>query len=371
MGSGKRLAAGLTSFACVCALALPAAAAAQEADPLSEVGHVFTIVLENKDYDVTFGPNPKAPYLAEKLAAKGQVLTQYHGTGHFSLGNYITLISGQAETPLTQADCQSFDEMTPGTPGLDGQILGSGCVYPATARTVADQMEAAGLGWRAYMEDMGKDLERDTTRRCAHPPIGAEDVTQKATENDQYATRHNPFVYFHSIIDDFASCKRHVVNLRRLRHDLQHRSTTREYSFITPDLCSDGHDEKCENPKQQGGYEGIDAFLRRWVPKILHSKAFKQDGLLVITFDESEEGAESCCFVPTGPNTPLQGIYGPGGGRTGTVLISPLIEPGTVNDAPYNHYDLLRTVEQAFGLGYLGYAARPEVKSFGADVFGG
>ena len=145
------------------------------------------------------------------------------------------MISGQAENPRHQADCQSFDEMTPGTPGPRRPGLGSGCVYPASVQTVADQMEAAGLGWRGYMEDMGNDLERDDgTRRCAHPPIGAEDDTQKATENDQYATRHNPFVYFHSIIDDFASCKRHVVNLRRLRHDLQHRSTTRELQLHHP-----------------------------------------------------------------------------------------------------------------------------------------
>ena len=75
--------------------------------------------------------------------------------------------------------------------------------------------------------------------------------------------------------------------------------------------------------------------------------------------------------MPSGPNTAQQGINGPGGGRTGTVLLSRYIKKGTVNDQPYNHYDYLHTMEDIFGLTYLGYAARPEVRSFGADVFGG
>jgi phosphatidylinositol-3-phosphatase len=358
----------LATLAALASLLLVAPAPAAAAPP--PVKHVFTIVLENKDYEHTFGAASTAPYLAHDLTGKGVLLKQYHGTGHFSLGNYITMISGQSENPDTQGDCMfGFNDIAPGATGADGQVLGSGCVYPADVDTVADQLERAGYSWRGYMEDMGDDLARDATRRCAHPAIGATDMTQHAAANDQYATRHNPFVYFHSVIDDFASCKQHVVNLRRLSHNLRRIETTRNYSFITPDLCSDGHDEECANPSQAGGYAGIDAFLRKWVPKIMRSPAYKRDGLLIVTFDESESGAEACCFVPTGPNTPLQGIYGPGGGHTGSVLISPFIAPGTTSEQPYNHYDYLHTIEDLFGLGYLGYAARPEVTSFGADVF--
>jgi hypothetical protein len=107
------------------------------------------------------------------------------------------------------------------------------------------------------------------------------------------------------------------------------------------------------------------------VPKILKSKAYKQDGLLIVTFDESDNGSEACCLVPTGPNAAQQGGNGPGGGRVGAVLLSPFVKKGTVNDHPYNHYDYLRTVEDIFGLKHLGYAARPEVHTFGKDVFGG
>ena len=102
------------------------------------------------------------------------------------------------------------------------------------------------------------------------------------------------------------------------------------------------------------------------MPRILKSKAYKRNGLLIVTFDESESGAEACCFVPQGPNTLLQGINGPGGGRTGAVLVSPFIRAARSDDAPYNHYDYLHTVEDIFGLPYLGYAGRSQVRRFAA-----
>jgi hypothetical protein len=338
------------------------------ASSIPPIRHVFTIVLENKNFADTFGAESAAPYLAKRLTKKGQLLEQYFGTGHFSLGNYITMISGQAENPATQSDCQTFSEMTPGTIGPDGQALGSGCVFPAAAKTVVDQLKGKKLRWRSYSEDMGNDPAREA-RRCGAPPLGQRDPTQSATAKDQYAARHNPFVYFHSVLDDKARCRSHVVALDKLGPDLRKLRTTRHYTFITPDLCSDGHDDECANPKQKGGYAGIDQFLRKWVPRILHSRGYRKNGLLVITFDESESGADSCCFTPTGPNTPAQGIYGAGGGRTGTLLLSPWIKPGSQNPTPYNHYSLLRSVEDIFGVGHLGYAARDEVEPFGRDVF--
>jgi phosphatidylinositol-3-phosphatase len=372
----RGLFSALTIVTATVAVLVGGTAHAPAAPNLPPIKHVFTIVLENKDYEVTFGENPPAPYLAKALPAKGQLLTDYYGTGHFSLGNYITMISGQSENPDTQADCMNgFKDVRPGTIGADGQALGSGCVYPPEVKTLADQLEAAGLRWRGYMEDMGDDVDRDGTKTCSHPRVGATDRTQDATATDQYATRHNPFVYFHSVIDNDVSCAQNDVNLDKLKRDLRKPKRTRNYSFITPDLCSDGHDEECPDPSQPGGYEGINHFLRKWVPLILKSKAFRRDGLLIITFDEADyafnpPAATACCFVPSGPNTQQQGITGPGGGKIGAVLISPFIKRGTVNSQPYNHYDYLHTMEDIFGLDYLGYAARDEVRSFGTDVFG-
>jgi hypothetical protein len=64
-------------------------------------------------------------------------------------------------------------------------------------------------------------------------------------------------------------------------------------------------------------------------------------------------------------------VVGPGGGRIGAVLVSPLIKPGTVSKTPYNHYSLLRSIEDIFGLDYLGYAGQAGLKPFGADIFTG
>jgi hypothetical protein len=114
-----------------------------------------------------------------------------------------------------------------------------------------------------------------------------------------------------------------------------------------------------------------DAFLSATVPKILDSPAYKDSGLLIVTYDEAESGdATACCGEQSGPNTPSAGQQGPGGGRVGAVVLSPFVRAGTRNATPYNHYSLLRTVEDLFGLDHLGYAGAAELSSFGSDVFG-
>jgi phosphatidylinositol-3-phosphatase len=360
--------AGAVALLCLVP-ALPSQSATHTASSAPPIRHVFVIVLENENYSSTFGPHTKAPYLARRLTQRGQLLANYYGTGHASLDNYVTMVSGQSANAITQSDCQRYTNVTPGTIGPWGQALGQGCLYPSSVKTIANQLQSKGLSWRGYMEDMGNDPKREAPR-CAHPRLGSTDPTQTATQRDQYASRHNPFAYFHSIIDNAASCKRHVVPLRLLRRDLASPARTRNLSFITPDLCHDGHDAKCADPKEKGGFAGIDDFLRNWVPRIRRAPAFRRNGLLVITFDEAGSDASSCCFTPSGPNTPMQGIYGPGGGRVGAVLISKWIKAGSVNPHPYNHYSLLRSLESIFGVRPLGYAAEPAVKPFGSDVYG-
>jgi hypothetical protein len=362
----------LALLGAVCAgvgLAAPPAGAA-----LPPIRHVFVLLLENQSYALTFGPQSPAPYLARSLPARGALLSQYYGIGHASLDNYIALVSGQAPNEATQLDCAIFSEFRPSSPAPDshGQLPGVGCVYPRTVRTLPDQLEAAGLTWKAYMEDMGKDPAREAAT-CAHVPVGATETTQTAQRSDQYATRHNPFVYFHSIIDDQGRCDAHVVNLGRLPQDLTSAATTPNYVFITPNLCNDGHDEHCADGRR-GGLSAINAFLQQWVPVIERSPAFGADGLLVITFDESDgagpAGSAACCGELPLPGTRFQpGFNGPGGGRIGAVLLSPFIKPGTVSAVPYNHYALLRTVEAIFGLPPLGYAGTAGLTTLGADVF--
>ena len=338
------------------------------------IRHVFIILLENKTYRTTFGTGSAAPYLAKTLPARGALLVDYFGVGHESLDNYIALVSGQAPNPATQMDCHEVVEFQPSSPKLDsfGELRGSGCVYPTMVKTLPDQLEQAGLTWKGYMEDLNANPARDRNAVCTTTRIGRLDPTERATGADEYASKHNPFVYFHTIIDDAKNCTSHIVGLRALAEDLRNAATTANFSFITPNLCHDGHDPQCDDGAP-GGLRGINGFLEKWVPRITRSPAFLQDGLLIITFDESDgappDGSDACCAEKPLGGGPPPGIRGPGGGRVGAVVLSPFVLPGTVSTVPYNHYALLRTVEDIFGLSHLGYAGDIGLRAFGPDVF--
>ncbi len=105
------------------------------------------------------------------------------------------------------------------------------------------------------------------------------------------------------------------------------------------------------------------------MPLITGSPAFRKDGLLEITFDEADTAdATSCCGETPGPASALPGVTGPGGGRIGTVLLSPFVKAGTASSVPYNHYSTLATIEDIFGLTRLGQAKTVSA-TFGTDVF--
>ena len=328
------------------------------------VGHVFVINIENKDFQATWGKGSAAPYLAKTLRAKGVLLEQYFGTAHHSLGNYLAQISGQGPDYDIQHDCaiySRFKETRAPTP--PDQVVGNGCVYPKKVGTLARQLTDNGLSWRGYMQDM--------SRPCQHPVLGAKDRNQRATRRSQYATRHNPFVYFRSITGAPTYCKSHVKALSALGKDLKKVSTTRSLTYITPDLCHDGHDATCADGGP-GGLRAANSFFKTWAPKILQSPAFRKDGVLVITADESDgpqSDASACCGEGPGPNSPLPGIAGLGGGRVGALVLSRWTKPNTWSTTPYNHYSLLASIEDIFGLGRLGYAATPGLNRFGLDVY--
>jgi hypothetical protein len=393
------------------------------------VRHVFIVVLENKSFGETFVTSTQDPYLQKTLVPMGGLLSRYYGTGHVSLDNYISLISGQAPTPDTANDCLpgltgpvgNYNDVVQTGMTPDGQVIAAGgCIYPAHVKTLADQLNAAGLTWKGYMEDMGNDPARES-EVCGHPQLGAgvdntntaEAPSATVPEGDAYATRHNPFMYFHAIIDS-PGCRQNVVNLKGLTTDLARKSTTPNLVFITPNLCHDGHDGSgtgsagttCANG-ERGGLFSADAFLRDLIPRILHSPAYKQDGLLIITFDESNYtlnetndpvtgrrtmdivfSGETCCGQQPGPNlggvrpgkmtlvsTPALveniTVNGYGGDRIGALLLSPFIKPGSTSDTPYNHYSLLRSLEDIFRLHeHLGYAADDPRTGYHLDTIG-
>ena len=297
-------------------------------------------------------------------------------------------------------------------------------MYPAGVPTIAAQLDAKYppsssthvASWRAYEQDMGNTPARDGGvvdpsggTDCAHPTIGTTDTAEVATVADRYTPRHNPFVWFHSVIDDAAECDANVVPLGTLQadgtpsptghlaEDLRSQGTTPRFAFVTPNLCSDGHDATCAGPNSTGGtaggLAGADLFLRHWMPLILGSPAYRSgDTLVVITFDEADVDpatdptyAAACCDEQPGPNTIAPGDdtatsdSAPGGGRIGAVLLDPrYIKPGTVNTTgSYNHYSALRSYEDLLSLttggsdghGHLGFAGAAGLKPFGPDVF--
>jgi hypothetical protein len=366
---GAVLVAGLAAVSSCSSAALPAGSASANATP-PPIGHVFIIVLENESASTTFGSESAAPYLSKTLTTKGAFLPNYYGIGHNSNDNYIAMISGQAPNLDTQDDCIDFTNFNTGHIGQYGQQEGEGCVYPSDIETVANQLDAAGHTWRDYNDSMGADPLREASE-CGHPGVGALDNTESETNTDQYATRHNPFVYFHSIIDSTTLCDTHVVDLSLLPGDLKTAAGTPNYVFITPGLCNDGHDATCLSGDHKGGLAQADSFLREWVPRITSSPAFRtQNGLLIVTFDEADTSDSSaCCGEVAGATTINPGRTGPGGGVVGAVLLSPCIAPGTISQTPYNHYTMLRSVEDIFGLSHLGYAQLPGETTFGGDVF--
>jgi len=370
------------------------ACAAQATPRRPPVGHVFVIVLENKGFEETFGPDSQAPYFSKVLTKQGVLLTQYFGTAHYSLGNYLAMISGQGGTKQTRDDCELFEDFVSTGTTPDGQEKGRGCVYPANVKTLPDQLASLGVSWRGYMEDMGNDPAREPAT-CGAPKIGAPDPTQGARKGDQYAARHNPFVYFHSLLDGGA-CAANVGPLARLETDLRSIATTPRFVFISPNLCNDGHDAPCKDGAP-GGLASADAFLKAWVKRIMASPAYRRDGLLIVTFDEGDgessklpdgrtkdvfEGA-ACCDQQPGPNIGtfpsvesdakyVVEMHGFGGDRTGTVLVSPFLVPGATSATPFNHYSLLKTLEDLYGAKpHLGYAGQPGLVGFfdaGSDV---
>ncbi len=442
-------------------MAAGASACAARAGPAAlthgKITRVMVIEFENESESATFGPSSPARYLNGALLRQGELIEHYFATSHVSLGNYLSEVSGQAPTVSTNQDCLNVDtllypptlgiftDIKPGTDDRDdarypGQVDGDGCVYPAPgagahgARTIGDQLDSrfgqaqpGAILWREYAEDMGADPGRDHGAPdklggadCAHPAIGGDDLTNRAEAADQYADRHNPFIYFHSVIDDPVRCNVHVVPLGtvdvkprgdvfagHLHDDLATLASTPNFMFVTPNLCNDGHDATCVGTNIEGGkvggLEGADMWLKHYMPMIFASPAYQDGSLLVVlTFDEaSNTDARACpnvdqstCGSPTGPNVSNPGfssvlallrqqtkptrpyVYA-GGGQIGAVVFNKLyVSAGSVDGAGvYNHYSALRTYEDLLGIttggddghGHLGYATK--ATPFGTDVF--
>jgi hypothetical protein len=329
----------------------------EEEETLPPVKHVFLIVLGENSYEEAFGASSPAPYLSKTLAEKGELLSNYYAVTKGDLANQIALLSGQGPTAETALNCPTYADVLPGTVSAAGQVEGNGCVYPAATKTLPGQLAERKLKSKAYVEGR--------LAPCIH-----EDGSR------------DPFVYFHSLTDG-PECTQSDVGLDRLALDLRTAKKTPALSYIVPGACHDGGELPCE-AGQPAGVLAAEAFLQTVVPQIEASPAYKEGGLIAITSSQARQtgpapDASSCCIAPTYPNLPLEaapeappGAVKPtgGGGRVGLLLISSFVSPGTVGESSYfNHYSLLRSIDELFELEPLGYASEPALTGFDASVY--
>ncbi len=341
---------------------------------LPAIQHVFVIMLDDQPYAAVFGPESSAHYLADTLEPKGGLLVRYYAVAHEQLANTIALITGQGPTAQTAQNCPAYEAIAPGTTGAQEQVIGSGCVYPSATPTLLSQLRAKHLSWRAYIQ--GIDEGSGTPEACAHPALGAADPSAATPPpaGQSYATWLNPFVYLGALTAT-PSCAAEDVGLSQLQPDLSQVNATPDFAYIVPDLCNDGNPAPCA-PGAPAGLAPANAFLQRVVPEIMASKAYKQNGLIVITVDQAPSSgpfadSSSCCGQPQFPNLPASGsgLAPEGGGQVGALLLSPFIKTHAVSQEPYNHFSLLRTIEDLFGLSHLGYAGDAKVSSFEPSLF--
>ncbi len=247
-------------------------------------GTIFTIVMENKGQADIFG-NKHAPYI-NSLANKYAVAKGYHDSMvHPSSPNYLWMVAGENFGVL--------DDSEPLSHHIDSRSH------------LADQIETQGLTWKAYEESMGA-------------PCGL-------TANYPYEPKHDPFVYFNDIngwdgttFQPSARCTSHVVDYKELHKDLASGNVPK-FAFITPNMLDDMHD---------GSVADGDAWLAAEVPKILASDAYKNGGVLFLTWDEGNNG---------GDDPPM-------------IVISPNAKPAFVSTAAYDASSYLMTVETLLGV---------------------
>jgi hypothetical protein len=175
---------------------------------------------------------------------------------------------------------------------------------------LAKQLDAAGKSWRVYAQDYPgacSDLDFFT---------GGVDGPGVA---GQYARKHNPVISFESVRLDATQCS--------FIQPLATFDPSVNFAFVVPNQTNDMHD----GTTAQG-----DAFLNAFLPSITGSPDFAHT-LVIVTFDEGSTNTN-------------------GGGHLYTAAGAPWLSNVTVSPT-YNHFSMLRTIEQIFGLPFLGSAA--------------
>jgi hypothetical protein len=250
--------------------------------------HIAVIVMENESYGDVIGSR-SAPFI-NLLARRYALARAMYAVSHPSLPNYLALTGGS--TFGITSDC-------------------TGCAVNASG--LPDQLQSAGISWKAYMEGL--------PRPCF-----------TGSGSGDYAKKHDPFVYYTQVAKDPALCS-NVVPLAVLGAD-ERSGTLPRFVWITPNLCHDMHD--CSV------WRG-DRFLSRLVPKLI--RALGPNGILFLTWDEGSSDS-GCCGMASGGHVAMI-VAGPGA-RRGARLWTQA-----------DDYSVLQTIEDLFGLPRLRGAACP------------
>jgi len=304
--------------------------------------HVFVIMMENTSYDDLLSSSNTNTTFIQQLAANDGLATNYFGVTHDSLPNYIATTSGQT--------WGSNSDDTAQAPLFDHQNL-------------VDQLEAAHVSWKAYMEDL---------------PFPGDVVD--STPDGLYVRKHDPFLMYPDVYNNPARAAK-VVPLTQLSTDLS-TGNVPQFVWITPNICNDMHGgaPSCPfpssptDPLQAALYQDGDNFLNTWVTAITHSKAWTGHSAIFITWDEGgfedqppfgptdiSPGPDSP-ILPATPADPISGGGGDlaggttyGGGHVPMIVVARGV--GHRIDTTFaGHYSLLQTIEQNFRLPLLGNA---------------
>ena len=318
---------------------------------IGRVKHVFVVSLASPGFDAAFGPQSQMPYLASTLRPQGALLSNYSLISNAGLPNEIAAVSGQPPNADTEGNCATYSEFPPNAqPDKQGSIAAAGCVYPVLTFNLVDQVSAAGLTWKAYLEDMEKVPQGSPN--CVKPDAAAADQTQGPRPGNEYAARHNPFIYFHSLLD-VGDCGLYDVPATQLAGDLASIKKTPNFAYIGPNLCHYGSNTTPCQDGSPGGAASADQYLSQVVPQILASPAYKKDGVLIVNFTER---------VPPDPATQSPVV--------GSLLVSKFLSPNSTVGTQYNPYSVLRSVEDLFGLDYIAGSKGKKTTSFAPLLLG-
>lgn len=305
--------------------------------------HIVEIMMENTSYGTIIG-NSNAPQI-NALANQYGLATDYYGVTHPSEPNYVANIGGSYFG--IQDDNQFY--CTAALASTDPQCAGSSVNHTVAAQSIADQLTAAGKTWRGYFQS----LPPTPSVLVSSGPGANGPYTFKYPSSTValYASKHNPFVNFVGTQGDVAN----MAPDSQLATDLASGNLA-NYSLVVPDQCHDMHGTGgCSSTA--GLIAAGDAYVGSTVSEIMSSHTWQEgNNAIVITWDEddfSDSGllGTGCC----GAN--------PGGGHVVTIVITNKGPIHVTDNTPYNHYSLLRSMEDAFGLPYLAHAGDASVTS--------